>query len=567
MATWEKIKFFYDTMLGEPGTALTADSTLTGTDVANIYNMLEVNRWESGNTADPQYITWSGNLLLNSDFESWTNGLPDYWSLSGGSGASVTADTVTMKKGLTSASLTRAGTDCHLMQSVLSFRDFTGKTFSLGAWVSSANVSQARLAIFDGIKWSYSPYHSGAGGWEFLSVSHLVSEGATDLSIRLQVLGADGTVLFDAASGGMRKSADYLAFMGHDYHGSGGTLTLEASDDDFTGDIRGLVTIRPLSNRAVVAEARLLANPDFEVWDNGPAAPPTGWAIGGGPSAAMAREAVTVFKGVYSARLGSAVNEDAWVEAGETGNPYDLANLSGKTISFGCYVNTSAPGRVTLRIYDDDGAGVQFTESAVHPGDGSWQFMTVTRPLRSGLKALKLRCYISTGAAANVYLDGAVMRVSTSVQAGELSDYVTPGAISKRHWRLKMTGHSSAPYMKICIWGSKTVLDYAATSFDPYGESVQANVNISNSGHIMGVHTKYTERPISLAFREADTALYEKVRGWWESSGLKNFFLAWERGNNPDDIFLMFPDKRFSNPLKKGGLFRDINIKLKGRKE
>jgi len=130
-----------------------------------------------------------------------------------------------------------------------------------------------------------------------------------------------------------------------------------------------------------------------------------------------------------------------------------------------------------------------------------------------------------------------------------------------------MTGHTSAPYMNICIWGSKTVLDYASASFDPYGESVHANVNISNSGRVMGVHTKYTERSMSLAFRGADTALYEKVRGWWEVSGLKNFFVAWERGNNPDDIFLMFPNKRFVNPLKKGGLSRDINLKLKGRKE
>ncbi|MFQ5354670.1 MAG: hypothetical protein ACE5DR_06950, partial [Thermodesulfobacteriota bacterium] len=83
MATWEKIKFFYDTMLGGAGSTLTATSTLAGTDVTNIYNMLEVNRWESVDTVDPQYLTWSGNLLLNNDFESWTGGAPDYWSVSG----------------------------------------------------------------------------------------------------------------------------------------------------------------------------------------------------------------------------------------------------------------------------------------------------------------------------------------------------------------------------------------------------------------------------------------------------------------------------------------------------
>jgi len=566
MANWEKIKFFYDTMLGDSGSTLSATGTLSGTDVTNIYNMLEVNRWEAADNLSPQYITWSGNIILNNDFESWTSGVPDFWALTG-AGAAVVSEAAIIKKGLLSAKLTRAGADCQLDQSILSFRDLRTKPFTIGVWVLSATASQARVAVFDGITTSYSSYHSGGAGWEFLSLSHLVSERAVELVVSLQVVGADGAVFFDAVSGGLQKSADYLAFIGHDFYGSGGALTLEGSDDDFIGDIHGLLTIFPSSNNAIVAEARLLANPDFDVWDNGDMSAPTGWNIGGGPSAAIAKESLKAFKGLYSARLSNALNEDAWLEADAAGNPMDLLSLSAKTLSFGCYVNTSVPGRVTLRIYDDDGTGSQFTESVAHPGDGSWQFISVTRPLRPGLKGLGLRCCLSTGAATSLYLDGAVLRADASVRGGELSDYAAPGAVSKRHWRLKMTGHSSVPYMNICIWGSKTILDYATTSFDPYGELVQANINISDSGRVMGVHRKFTERTMSLAFRGADAVLYEKVRRWWKVTGLKNFFVAWERGNNPDDIFLMFPDKRFANPIKKGGLFRDINIKLKGRKE
>lgn len=566
MATWEKIKFFYDTMLGDKGTTLTATGTLAGTDAMNIYNMLEVNRWEAADTVSPQYLTWSGNLLFNNDFEAWTGGAPDYWSLTG-AGATVTQYFISKKKGLSSALLSRAGADCALEQSVLSFKDLVGKTFSLGIWVAAGGVSQARLAIFDGINTTYSSFHGGGWGWEFLSVSHTVLERATDLRISLQVLGTDGLVVFDAASGGLRKSADYLAVMGHDFYGSGGALTLEGSDDDFIGDVQGLLTIRPNSNHAIVAEARLLANPDFDVWDNGDTSSPTGWNLGGGPGAAIAKESVTVFNGIYCARLSSALNEDGWLEADETRNPLDVTALSAKTVSFGCYLNTALPGRVTLRLYDDDGTGLQFTESPAHPGDGSWRFISVTRPLRAGLKSLQLRCYVSTGAGVTVYIDEAVLRIASSVQAGELSDYVASGAINKRHWRLKMTGHSNSPYMDICIWGSKTVLDYATSSFDPHGERVRANINLSNSGQIMGVHRRFTERSMSLTFRDADSAMYEKVRRWWYGSGLKNFFVAWERGNNPDDVFLMFSDKRFNNPIKNGGLSRDIKIKLKGRKE
>ncbi|MFQ5354572.1 MAG: hypothetical protein ACE5DR_06460, partial [Thermodesulfobacteriota bacterium] len=467
MATWEKIKFFYDTMLGLTGSTFTASSTLAGTDVMNLYNMLEVNRWESADTSDPQYITWSANRLTNGGFESWTAGAPDYWTLTGAA-ATVSMEVSTIKKGTSSANVTRAGTDCGLTQNISPYIDLKGKSFSLGVWVFAAQASQARLAVTDGLKTSYSTYHSGAGAWEFLSVSHNVSQGAASLSVNLQVLNTDGSVFFDVASAGERKSADYLAVMGHDFYGSGGALTLEASDDDFTDDIQGVISVRPFSNHAIVSEARLLVNPDFEVWDNGTLAAPTGWSRGGGPSSSIARESLAVYKGLYSAKLSSALNEAVSLETTDMGNAVNLY-LSGKTVSFGCFVNTATSGRVTLRISDDDGTGSQFTESAAHPGDGSWQFLTVTRSLRTGLKGFKVMCNVSTGAAVDVYIDQAVLRNAASLQAGELSDYVFPGAVNKRHWRLKMTGHSSAPYMHICIWGSKTILDYATSSFDPNG--------------------------------------------------------------------------------------------------
>ncbi len=145
-----------------------------------------------------------------------------------------------------------------------------------------------------------------------------------------------------------------------------------------------------------------------------------------------------------------------------------------------------------------------------------------------------------------------------------LKEFTSPGA--KRYWRLKITGHSGAPYMAICVWGNSTELDYATSGFDPYGEEARLNENLSQGGYVTGAHVKYAERSFSLRFEDADSALYEKVRTWREASGLKNFFVAWERSNAPSDIFLMRPDARFRNPLKSGGLYRDITINLKGRK-
>ncbi len=137
-----------------------------------------------------------------------------------------------------------------------------------------------------------------------------------------------------------------------------------------------------------------------------------------------------------------------------------------------------------------------------------------------------------------------------------------------RYWRLKITGVLSAPpYMTLLIWGLKTELDYATASFDPYEQEAKANINLSQGGYVTGVHTQYAERSLQLRFDDADATLYGKIKTWWDTSGLKNFFVAWETANNPNDIWLMRPDTKFSNPLMNGGLYRSISVNLKGRKE
>src|SRR3972149_1519781 len=73
-----------------------------------------------------------------------------------------------------------------------------------------------------------------------------------------------------------------------------------------------------------------------------------------------------------------------------------------------------------------------------------------------------------------------------------------------RYWRLKITGHSGAPFMGICIWGEATELDYATAPFDPHAEEVRATVNTSQGGYMTGVHAKHSERGFALTFNDAD---------------------------------------------------------------
>lgn len=62
MATFAKVKFFYETMLGSIGSTLVATSTEADNDydVDYIFNWLETNMWkaEDSGIADPQYITY-----------------------------------------------------------------------------------------------------------------------------------------------------------------------------------------------------------------------------------------------------------------------------------------------------------------------------------------------------------------------------------------------------------------------------------------------------------------------------------------------------------------------------
>lgn len=183
----------------------------------------------------------------------------------------------------------------------------------------------------------------------------------------------------------------------------------------------------------------------------------------------------------------------------------------------------------------------------------------------------------------NLYSAGAtvVLQYSTDNFAADINDAFTAEAVpadsvylkeftqtaSKRYWRLKLTGHTVAPYMAICIWGNRTELDYASASFDPHAQEAKSTVNMSYGGYVTGMHTTHTERTLALSFDDADTALYAKLKTWWETSGTQHFFVAWERTNNAADVFFMRSDMRFENPLTNGGAYRNLTLNLTGRKE
>lgn len=373
-------------------------------------------------------------------------------------------------------------------------------------------------------------------------------------------------ITFDAGSGNS-KTADYLAIIGHNLSTIGASVTLQCSDDNFSSDIDYLLAELPASDNVLLSEALVIPNGDLEVWSDGASSTPDGWtrwAPGGG---SIERDAVDFKTGLYSAKLTNAASNEALLDFKDTRVPgLDPSYWSSRDISFGIWVKTSESGRVRLVIISNDGSS-EYEYSSYHSGGGDWEWLAVSVTLRAGLTSLILRCMIPSGTSITANFDGAVVKEAGSVVSSDVSDYL-PVSVSKRYWRLKIgSSLSAAPYIALAIWGDKTELDYASSSFDPHAQNHKANVNVSYGGYVTGIHEQFVERRMSLNFNDADSTLYAKIKTFIDTNGLKNLFIAWELANNETEVFLMRPEPNFNNPLSNGGAYRDINISLIGRKE
>jgi len=155
---------------------------------------------------------------------------------------------------------------------------------------------------------------------------------------------------------------------------------------------------------------------------------------------------------------------------------------------------------------------------------------------------------------------------STSVDADTvfLKEFTAPGA--KRYWRVQINGASTSPSVNILSLGTVSTVAFIQPPFDPHGQKTVMNTNMTEGGFVAGIHTKYTERSISLGFGGVSTSLYSILNTWHENSGMKNFFMAWDTTNDSSAVYLVRPDGNFNNPINVDK-FRNVTINLKGRKE
>jgi hypothetical protein len=149
------------------------------------------------------------NLLANEDGLMWsfdvgpgTTTVPDHWYLTdGGSGTDNVAREGTTKKFACAFAVDRdagSSADTVLYQNVLNAAafttDFRAESFGLGCWVYTSIASHASIAINDGND-EEEATHTGAAGWEWLSLTHALDGAATQLKVELRVQ-ANGTAYF-----------------------------------------------------------------------------------------------------------------------------------------------------------------------------------------------------------------------------------------------------------------------------------------------------------------------------------------------------------------------------------
>lgn len=168
-------------------------------------------------------------VVPNGDVEVWSDGAsspPDGWTAWAPGGGSIARDAVDFKTGLYSAKLTNsAGNEGLLglydtMVPGLDPSYWSGKTVSFGMWVKTSSASRVHLIIYSvngSPEYIASSFHTGGGGWEWLTVTTTLRSGLTQLILRCQIdsgtsitANFDGVVFKEAGSVASTDTSDYL---------------------------------------------------------------------------------------------------------------------------------------------------------------------------------------------------------------------------------------------------------------------------------------------------------------------------------------------------------------------
>jgi hypothetical protein len=150
-------------------------------------------------------------------------------------------------------------------------------------------------------------------------------------------------------------------------------------------------------------ESNVLSNGDVEAWSAGAAAAPDSWALSGA-GAAVAREAIIVQTGTYSAKV-TRGGADCYLE-----QTVPLSVAAGHTLELRVWAYASVAARVKATIVDN--AGTQ--DTGVHTGGSSFELLTAKRQVAAAATSCSIKLQVITGDT-DGYFDGIVLLADNQV--------------------------------------------------------------------------------------------------------------------------------------------------------
>lgn len=157
-------------------------------------------------------------------------------------------------------------------------------------------------------------------------------------------------------------------------------------------------------------------NADFETWTLGPNAAPDYWYLLGtgtvsqtSATATNSNQITNVENGNSSAYLQSYGSNARIYQSMETA--YGYTYWQGRSVTFNAFVRCFKANTACVSIYD----GVSETQSATHPGDGSWQLLSVTATISNSATVVHAQCRLTQAGSAyfdNSYFNSGVSQIT-----------------------------------------------------------------------------------------------------------------------------------------------------------
>ena len=157
--------------------------------------------------------------------------------------------------------------------------------------------------------------------------------------------------------------------------------------------------------------------------------------------------------------------------------------------------------------------------------------------------------------------------VSSQFQVSGDSSILKLSGDTERYWKLEIVS-SNIPQIGVLYLGEYFTFDYPPESpVIPNRESIVAQSETSNGGHLLGTDVRYYSNTAQFTFKNITRTFYtNKLKVFWDEQArlLRGFFFAWDLTNRADDIFYckISEDSKMQEPLSLLNYVDEVNLNL-----